>query len=153
LAEADAASLAARADGYLCLSTPTDILSCKDGQVTFRHRDAKTCKAALRTLPGADFLWLVLQHALPKGLRRARNFGFLHPKSARAVRLLRVLHLRPTRPLTEPAAMPVRPAWRYACGQPMAVLRQRMLAQAEPDDPAVHDKPDKRSPMEGHATH
>ena len=34
-------------------------------------------------MPGADFLWLVLQHVLPKGLRRARNFGFLHP-TARA---------------------------------------------------------------------
>ena len=130
-----------------------DILSCKDGQVTFRYRDAKTAKAALRTLPGADFLWLVLQHVLPKGMRRARNFGFLHPNSAQSVRLLQVLHLRPTRPLTEPADMPIRPAWRCACGQPMVVLRRRMPAQAQAGDPAVHDKPDKHSPMEGHATH
>ena len=47
-----------------------DILGCKAGLVTFRYRDAKTGKSALRTLPGADFLWLVLQHVLPKGLRR-----------------------------------------------------------------------------------
>lgn len=36
---------------------------------------------------------------LPKGLRRARNFGFLHPNSARAIRLLQVLHLRTARPV------------------------------------------------------
>ena len=68
------------------------------GLVTFRYRDAKTDKTALRTLPGADFLWLVLQHVLPKGLRRSRNFGFLHPNSAGAIRLLQVLHLRAVRP-------------------------------------------------------
>ena len=71
-----------------------DILTCKDGLVTFRYRDAKTGKSALRTRPGADFLWLVLQHVLPKGLRRSRHFGFLHPNSAQAIRLLQVLHLR-----------------------------------------------------------
>ena len=49
---------------------------------------------AVRTLPGADFLWLVLQHVLPKGLRRSRNFGFLHPNSAAAVRLLQAGHRR-----------------------------------------------------------
>lgn len=27
------------------------------------------------------FLRLILQHILPKGYRRARNFGFLHPNS------------------------------------------------------------------------
>ncbi len=34
---------------------------------------------AIRRVSGAQFLWLVLQHVLPKGFRRARNFGFLHP--------------------------------------------------------------------------
>jgi hypothetical protein len=27
---------------------------------------------------GEDFLWLVLQHVLPKGFRRVRDYGFLH---------------------------------------------------------------------------
>ena len=134
-----------------------DILGCKDGQVTFRYRHAKTDKLALRTLPGEDFLRLVLQHVLPKGLRRARNLGFLHPNSAGAVRLLQVLHLRPTRPLGGAAAMPTRPAWRCACGQPMAVLRRRMPAEVPSeslnDHPVVHDKPDKAGPMEAHTMH
>jgi Putative transposase len=105
-----------------------DILRCDDnGQVTFRYRDAKTDKAALRTLSGADFLWLVLQHVLPKGLRRARNFGFLHPNSAAAIRLLQVLHLRAARS-SDAAPTPPRPVWRCVCGQPMLVVCRRMPA-------------------------
>jgi len=109
-----------------------DILRCdQDGNVTFRYRDARTAKSAQRTVPGADFLWLVLQHVLPKGLRRARSFGFLHPNSAQAIRLLQVLHLRIVPAAAQPPAPP-RPAWRCACGQPMRVLCRRMPAQ-EPD--------------------
>ena len=44
-----------------------------------------------RSVPGAQFLWLVLQHVLPKGFRRARNFGFLHPNCKRLIALLQVL--------------------------------------------------------------
>ena len=45
----------------------------------------------LRTVSGATFLWLVLQHVLPKGFRRSRNFGFLHPNSKRLISLLKLL--------------------------------------------------------------
>jgi hypothetical protein len=30
-----------------------------------------------RTLPTLEFLWLILQHVLPKGLQRVRDYGFL----------------------------------------------------------------------------
>ncbi len=62
-----------------------DIVSCGDGQVSFRYRNAKTGRIERRTVSGADFLWLVLQHVLPKGFRRARNFGFLHPNCKRLI--------------------------------------------------------------------
>jgi len=68
-----------------------DILACNNGQVSFRYRDAKTAKMERRTVSGAHFLWLVLQHVLPKGFRRARNFGFLHPNCKRLIALLQVL--------------------------------------------------------------
>jgi hypothetical protein len=68
-----------------------DILGCDNGQVTFRYRDSKTQKDQTRTLPGARFLALILQHVLPKGFRRARNFGFLHPNSKQLITLLRYL--------------------------------------------------------------
>ena len=122
-----------------------DILRCDEaGNVTFRYRDAKTDKSAQRTLHGADFLWLVLQHVLPKGLRRSRNFGFLHPNSAGAIRLLQLLHLRPARPTASASASPaapVRPAWRCACGQPMLVVRRRMPAMAAENPPSPQPRP------------
>jgi len=68
-----------------------DIVACDNAQVSFRYRNAKTGKMELRTVPGAHFLWLVLQHVLPKGFRRARNFGFLHPNCRRLIALLHVL--------------------------------------------------------------
>ena len=55
--------------------------------MTFRYRNAKTGKRERRTVSGAQFLWLVLQHVLPKGFRRARNFGFLHPNCKRLIAL------------------------------------------------------------------
>jgi len=90
-----------------------DILRCDErGNVTFQCRDAKADKMAQRTLLGADFLWVVIRQVLPKGQRRSRNFGFFYHNSARAIRLLQVLHMRavPT------PAMPPRPAWRCVCG-------------------------------------
>ena len=68
-----------------------DIISCNDGEVTFRYLDSKSRRTKTRTLPGADFLWLILRHVLPKGFRRARNFGFLHPNSKRLIHLLHLL--------------------------------------------------------------
>lgn len=68
-----------------------DIIAYRDGQVTFRCQDSKTKKMQTRTLPGAKFLWLILRHVLPKGFRRTRNFGFLHPNSKRLIGLLQYL--------------------------------------------------------------
>jgi Putative transposase len=68
-----------------------DIVACGNGEVSFRYCDAKAGKMQCRTVSGAHFLWLVLQHVLPKGLRRARNFGFLHPNCKRLIALLHLL--------------------------------------------------------------
>ena len=68
-----------------------DIVECGNGQVRFRYRNAKSGKQESRTVSGAHFLWLVLQHVLPKGFRRARNFGFLHPNCKRLITLLHLL--------------------------------------------------------------
>ena len=68
-----------------------DILSCENGLVTFRYRDSKTKRYKTRTLSGAQFLRLVLQHVLPKGFRRARSYGFLHPNSKKLIKLIHLL--------------------------------------------------------------
>lgn len=102
-----------------------DIVACGDGLVSFLYRDAKTGRQERRTVPGAHFLWLVLQHVLPKGFRRARNFGFLHPNSKRLIALLQVLlKFAPSR---TPAGILARPAMRCpCCGATMVIVKTRL---------------------------
>ena len=129
---------------YRGVISEKDILRCKDGLVTFRYRDAKSGKPAASTLPGADFLWLLLQHVLPKGLQRARNFGFLHHNSRRALRLLQLLHLRPSAQSAAPPTPQPRPVWRCACGGVMVILRRRIRPQmVSPCTAPQTDRPDK----------
>ncbi|MFQ5641692.1 MAG: transposase [bacterium] len=68
-----------------------DIVACQDGRVSFRYQDSKSKMTRIRTLSGIAFLRLILQHVLPKGFRRTRNFGFLHPNSKRLIILLQTL--------------------------------------------------------------
>lgn len=103
------------------------IVANRDGQVTFQYVEARTGETRTRTLKGEDFLWLVLQHVLPKGLRRVRDYGFLHgnakPLLALVQRVLQVLIAAAaprSRPLfqcpqCQSPMVPVawtRPAWR-----------------------------------------
>lgn len=109
-----------------------DILACENGQVTFRYQNGKTRKRERRTVSGVAFLRLVLQHVLPKGFRRARNFGFLHPNSKRLIQLLQYLHKRvPAQP-----AIAKRPALRCrCCGGEMRIVRTRIPPQRVPPPP------------------
>jgi hypothetical protein len=107
-----------------------DILACENGQVTFRYRHAKRNRWEYRTLPGARFLALVLQHVLPKGFRRARNFGFLHPNSKRSIALLHYLVgmivKRPAADEKPRAQLRCR-----CCGAPMRIVRTAMAPRAQ----------------------
>lgn len=103
-----------------------DIVRCEDGYVTFRYREWKTGKYCLKTVTGEAFLWLVLQHVLPKGFRRARNYGFLHPNSKS---LLAVLQLKfgidPRRAL---GWLKKRPVMRCrCCGGEMKIIKTRII--------------------------
>ncbi len=102
-----------------------DIISCKNGMVTFRYLESKSGKWRIRTETGADFLWLVLQHVLPRGFRRARNYGFLHPNSKQ---LIQVLHLiLGFDPALLLAHLKKRPQWLCkCCGAPMQVIATRL---------------------------
>lgn len=121
-----------------------DILRCENGQVTYRWRDSSTKKAVMRTVSGAEFLRLVLQHVLPKGFRRARNFGFLHPNSKRLIALLKLLVFkRPSQPLAQTlpseSATP-RAQWQCrCCGALMVVVRRRIqpTMAAPPSQPSL----------------
>ncbi len=67
-----------------------NILRCQDGQVSFRYTDNQG-KTQVRTLAGTEFLWLLLQHVLPKGFRRTRDYGLLHGNAKRWIRMLYLL--------------------------------------------------------------
>jgi hypothetical protein len=100
-----------------------DITACHNGQVSFRYRDAKTKAMLRRTVTGADFLWLVLQHVLPKGFRRARNFGFLHPNCKRLIALLHLLlKFVPVPLVVKPRPAMVCPC----CGAVMMIVKTRI---------------------------
>ncbi len=103
-----------------------DIVACENAQVTFRYQNSKTKKMEFRTVPGEKFLWLILQHVLPKGFRRARNFGFLHPNSKRLIALLQyLLGFDPNRAL---AWVRKRPQFLCSCcGAVMHIVRTRIL--------------------------
>lgn len=115
-----------------------DIVGCDGERVTYRWRDSKSGKMVARTVSGATFLWLVLQHVLPKGFRRTRNYGFVHPNSKRLIALLRLLVFK-----QPPAAPP--PTQRAqllcrCCGAPMVVIKRRILpaSGAPPQSKEAH---------------
>ena len=68
-----------------------DILHCENGMVTFRYLHAKTGQQRTRTVTGEYFLYLLMLHVLPKGFRRTRCYGFLHPCSKKLIRFLQVV--------------------------------------------------------------
>lgn len=102
-----------------------DIVACADGQVSFRYRNGRTGRRERRTVSGAQFLWLVLQHVLPKGFRRARNFGFLHPNCKRLIALLHVL-LRFDPGQTMAWVKQRAPMLCSCCGAVMVIVRTRI---------------------------
>lgn len=68
-----------------------DIIQCSNGMVTFRYFDSKVKKYKTRKVKGEYFLWLVMQHVLPRGFRKTRSYGFLHPCSKKLIKILQYL--------------------------------------------------------------
>ncbi|PCI61188.1 MAG: IS91 family transposase [Gammaproteobacteria bacterium] len=96
-----------------------DIIHYDQHNVTFRYQDSTTKKIKHRTLPTLKFLMLILQHVLPKGLQRVRDYGLLS-SSAKKVRLiiqllLLPIHdwLAPTKEITQPRAIRRCPCCRH----------------------------------------
>lgn len=107
---------------YRGVIAENNILSDHNAYITFRYIDSATGLPRTHTLRGEDFLWRLLQHVLPRGFHRVRDYGFLHHNASQ--RLVRVqLLLRGTPP--EQATTP-RPAFRCpTCGGAMVVLAVR----------------------------
>ena len=106
-----------------------DILKCENGMVTFRYLHAKTSKYRTRSVTGEYFLYLLMLHVLPKGFRRTRCYGFLHPCSKKLIRFLQVvLRVNPftlfARKLKERPAITC-----PACGAAMKIVRTMIPKQ------------------------
>jgi hypothetical protein len=76
---------------YRGLIREQDILSIQNRHVRFAYQNGRSKQREIRSLPGAESIWLILQHVLPKGFRRARNFGFLHPNCKCSITLIQLL--------------------------------------------------------------
>jgi len=96
----------------------------REGEVTFRYKSAESKRTETRMVSGAKFLWLILQHVLPKGFRRARNFGFLHHNSKRLIALIQYLFgIDPRRVFIKKQ----RPSLRCPrCGADMQIIKTRL---------------------------
>lgn len=73
---------------YRGVITDQQILADDGDNVTFRYKDSRTDTWQTRTLSGEEFIALVLQHVLPKGFRRARDYGFLHGNARLLLRVV-----------------------------------------------------------------
>lgn len=96
---------------YRGVISEENIVSNKDGFVTFRYVESETGKTKYRKLKGPDFIQLIVQHVLPRGFRRARDYGFLH-SNAKKIRSLIQLILHVVMPQV---AEKQRPAFKCSC--------------------------------------
>ena len=102
---------------YRGVISENDILTDREGQVTFRYQDSKTRAMKTRTQPATQFLWSLLKHVLPRGFRRVRDYGFLHANAKKT--LLAIQRLLGVNPSREPSPPKVIPCQR--CGQPAVI--------------------------------
>lgn len=104
---------------YRGVISEKNIVSNQQGKVTFRYVESTTGQSQSRTLNGEDFLWLVLQHVLPKGFRRVRDYGFLHGKAKKQLSLVQLV----LKVLIETKTPRPRPAFKCPkCQSPMQIL-------------------------------
>lgn len=76
---------------YRSAISEQNILRLENGQVTFRYKESKSKQYQTITEPAVDFFWRILQHVLPKGFRRARNYGFMHGNAKATLKRLQLI--------------------------------------------------------------
>jgi len=96
-----------------------NIVANQDGNITFKYVESRTGKTCYRTAKGEDFLWIVLQHVLPKGFRRVRDYGFLHGNAKKLLFLVQLV----LQVLIQACEARPRPAFKCPkCQAPMKIL-------------------------------
>lgn len=91
---------------YRGVISENSIVANNKGFITFKYIDSDTGDTKYRTLKGEDFLRLVVQHVLPCGFRRVRDYGFLHGNAKRLRSLIQLIlrvRILPIKPRPRPA--------------------------------------------------
>ena len=110
---------------YRGVIAENNIVSNQNGNVTFKYVHSRSGKTRYRTVKGEDFLWLVLQHVLPKGFRRVRDYGFLHGKAKKLLSLVQIV----LQVLIESCLPRTRPVFKCPkCKAPMQIITFRRPA-------------------------
>jgi len=76
---------------YRGVINENNILRCHEGKVTLRYKNSATGQYQTITESAVQFLWRVIQHVLPKGFRRARDYGFLHGNAKRTLQRIQLM--------------------------------------------------------------
>lgn len=76
---------------YRGVLSDNDIVHYDENTVTFKYQESKTKQTVTRTLPVLKFLWLILQHVLPKGLQRVRDCGYLRGNASKLRQRIQIL--------------------------------------------------------------
>ena len=110
---------------YRGVISEKNILSDCQGIISFRIKD-NTGQEVIQRLAGAEFLWRLLLHVLPKRFRRVRDFGLLHGNAKRLILLVQlVLRVRMPWPAAPREHTPM------VCPRCGGVLQLLMVRQRE----------------------
>jgi hypothetical protein len=102
-----------------------NINSCRSGKETFSYVESDTGETKFRILKAEDFLWHLLQHVLPKGFRRVRDYGFLHGNAKKLLSLIQLV----LRVVIETGPARQRPVFKCPkCKSPMTITAFRRPA-------------------------
>ena len=110
---------------YRGVISKKNIISNQNGKVTFKYINSSTGDTQYRTLKGEDFLHLIMQHVLPKGFRRVRDYGFLHGNAKKLLSLIQlILHV-----FIKVIKQRPRPVFKCpCCKSPMVIMGFRQAA-------------------------
>lgn len=110
---------------YRGVISEKNIIANQNGRVTFKYIESKTGNTKYRTLKGEEFLRLIMQHVLPKGFRRVRDYGFLHSNAKKLLFLVQlILHV-----IIKDTEQRQRPVFKCPrCKSPMVILGFRLAA-------------------------
>jgi hypothetical protein len=87
-------------------------------QVRLRYQDSTTKKIGYVQYAQEDFVWKLMQHVLPRGFKRVRDFGYLHPNAKRKLHQVQELLKAKVKANTAKKKEPIC----GCCKQPVAVI-------------------------------